>query len=249
MDLETILVKCGLEPKEARVYLTLLELGSAKVQVIAERAHLKRPTAYVILEQLSAKNFVVKTYQAKKIVYAPENPDILVRALRQKEELLAGALPLLALRMGSARARPRIKIYEGKNGVEHVYDEIYDSDAVCFFGAIKNLSEDFRGLTDRLTKIIKAKKISVRDLLTHDPKDSDFALASQSRNYEARVIPSELDLFADGAMYGDKVAILSIKNDLFAVVIESKEVADTFRSLFELAWKQSTPFAAQTIKN
>ena len=54
-------------------------------------------------------------------------------------------------------------------------------------------------------------------------------------------MPKEFDLYIDGAIYGDQVAILSIKKELFAVVIESKEVADTFRSLFELAWKMSVP--------
>ena len=44
-----------------------------------------------------------------------------------------------------------------------------------------------------------------------------------------------------GLFTGDQVAIFSIKKELFAVVIESKEVADTFRSLFELAWKMSVP--------
>lgn len=248
MDLQHTLVNCGLEPKEAQVYLALLELGAEKVQMIARRAALKRPTTYVILEQLSAKNFVIKTYRAKKIVYSAEKPDILLRALQQKEELLTSALPFLTMRMSAHDSRPRISIHEDKAGVERVYDDIYHSESVCFFGAIKNLSDEFKGLTEKITKIIKAKKVSVRDLLTHDPKDSDFALAAEGRNYEARVVPKEFDLLSDGAIYGNKVAILSIRKDLFAVVIESKEVADTFRSLFELAWRQATPFGGVVSK-
>lgn len=242
MNLSATLVKCGLEPKEVSVYLALLELGTEKVQTIARRAGLKRPTAYVILEQLAAKNLATKTYRAKKLWYSAEKPDLILRSLDERRQEFVEALPLLMARTGGNRARPKISIHEGKSGVEHVYDEIYRSGAVCFFGAIKNLSEEFKGLTERMTKIIKAKKVSVRDLMTHDPKDHDFALAAQGRNYEARRIPPELDLLSDGAIYGDKIAILSIRHDLFAVVIESKEVAGTFRSLFELAWKQSLPF-------
>ena len=109
------------------------------------------------------------------------------------------------------------------------------------FGSLKNLSEEFVGRIDTLKKIIRSEKIYVRDLLTEDPKDIDFGSASIGKNYEARVIAHEFDLYSDGALYDNKVAFLSIKNDLFAVIIESKEVVDTFRSLFEIVWKMSTP--------
>jgi len=45
------------------------------------------------------------------------------------------------------------------------------------------------------------------------------------------------DLVVAGAIYGDQVAILSIKKNFFAVPMENKEVADTFRSLLAIAWK------------
>jgi len=108
--------------------------------------------------------------------------------------------------------------------------------------AFSDLLKIFRELLsrDKLKEIIKSKDIHVRDLLTHDPKDLDFGFAAIGRNYEGRVVPKEFDLYIDGAVYGDQVAILSLKR-AFAVIIESKEVADTFRSLFELAWKMSTP--------
>jgi len=241
MELKEVLIKSGLGEKEAKVYLALLDLGSEKVQTIAKKAGIKRPTAYVILEQLYAKNYVTKTLYGNKAFYGAEKPDMLLRALKQKEELFEQALPLLLARMATSKIRPRVRIYEGVSGVEQVYDEIYQDKSVWLFGSFKNLSEEFVGRVDILKKIIKSKDIHVRDLLTEDPKDIDFGLASMGRSYEARVVGKEFDLFVDGAIYGDQVAIMSIKNDLFAVVIESKEVADTFRSLFEIAWKMSTP--------
>ena len=241
MTLEEILVKIGLDEKEAKVYVALLDLGSEKVHAIAKKAGIKRPTAYVILEQLYAKNYVIKTYHNKKAFYGAEKPDILLRSLQDKQLLLEQTMPLLQARMATSKIKPKIRIYEARSGIEQVYDEIYKSPSVCLFGSIKNLSEEFIGQVDKLKQIIKSKDIHVRDLLTEDPKDIDFGMASVGQNYEGRVVPNEFDLFTDGAIYGDQVAILSIKRELFAVVIESKEVADTFRSLFELAWKMSTP--------
>lgn len=241
MNLEEILTKVGLDEKEAKIYVALLDLGNEKVHEIAKKAGVKRPTAYVVLEQLYAKNFVVKTYHQRRAFYSAEKPDIILRALKEKEDLLEQTLPLFHARMATSKIKPKIRIYEGRSGIEKVYDEIYASPSVCLFGSLKNLSEEFTGRADKLKEIIKSKDIHVRDLLTHDPKDLDFGFAAIGRNYEGRVVPKEFDLYIDGAVYGDQVAILSIKKELFAVIIESKEVADTFRSLFELAWKMSTP--------
>jgi sugar-specific transcriptional regulator TrmB len=241
MELQDILIKIGLDEKEAKVYLALLDLGSEKVHEIAKKAEVKRPTAYVVLEQLYAKNYVIKTYHNKKVFYSAEKPDILLRSLQEKQNLLEQNLPLLQARMVSSKIKPKIRIYEARSGIEQVYDDIYKGASVCFFGSLKNLGDEFAGKADKLTKIIKSRDIHVRDLLTDDPKDLDFGMASVGQNYEGRVVPKEFDLYIDGAVYGDQVAIMSIKKELFAVVIESKEVADTFRSLFELAWKVSMP--------
>jgi sugar-specific transcriptional regulator TrmB len=241
MDLNEILIKSGLDEKEAKVYLALLDLGSEKVFEIAKKAGIKRPTAYVILEQLYSKNYVIKTYHNKKVFYSAEKPDIILRSLRERQEQLELALPFLQARMASSKIKTKVRIYEARSGIEQVYNEIYKSTTVSFFGSVKYLSDEFGGQTDKLRKIIKSKEVHVRDLLTDDPKDIAFGRSFANQSYEARVVPKEFDLFIDGAVYDDQVAIISIKKELFAVVIESKEVADTFRSLFELAWKMSVP--------
>jgi len=241
MNLEEILTKVGLDEKEAKIYIALLDLGSEKVHEIAKKAGVKRPTAYVVLEQLYAKNFVIKTYHQRRAYYSAEKPDIILRSLKEKEDLLGQALPLFHARMASSKIKPKIRIYEGRSGIEKVYDEIYESPTVCFFGSIRYLSEELSGSASKLRRIIKSENIHVRDLITEDPKDLEFAYAAAGHGYEGRVVPKEFDLYIDGAIYGDQVAILAIKKELFAVIIESKEVADTFRSLFELAWKMSMP--------
>jgi len=42
MDLEEILTKVGLDEKEAKIYVALLDLGSEKVHEIAKKAGVKR---------------------------------------------------------------------------------------------------------------------------------------------------------------------------------------------------------------
>jgi len=45
----------GLSDKEAKIYLTTLELGNSPASSIARRSEIKRITAYVILEDMKRK--------------------------------------------------------------------------------------------------------------------------------------------------------------------------------------------------
>ena len=45
----------GLNDKEAKVYLALLKFGEANVSDIADEAGMKRPTVYVILDEIRKK--------------------------------------------------------------------------------------------------------------------------------------------------------------------------------------------------
>ena len=52
------LLAYGLSEKETHVYLAALSLGAASVARIAQRANEKRPTTYLVLEDLMRKNLV-----------------------------------------------------------------------------------------------------------------------------------------------------------------------------------------------
>ncbi len=56
----------GFPEKEARVYLACLETGSASVAVIAEKAAVKRSTAYVMLKSLAARGLIQPAASGKK---------------------------------------------------------------------------------------------------------------------------------------------------------------------------------------
>ena len=49
-------------------------------------------------------------------------------------------------------------------------------------------------------------------------------------------MPKELLVLADSVITNDKFFIVSLDN-LFGVLIESEDIAKTYKSLFELAWQ------------
>lgn len=241
MTLEETLIKLGFDPKEAKIYLAALELGPSTVLQISKKAAVKRPTTYVLLDKMASQGYITKTMQNKKVLYSAETPEALLRALRTKEETLNEAIPMLQAIMASAKERPKIKIYEGKEGMWQVYEEIFNSPEIIFFGSIKDINRHFPEAPKKMTQLAKTKKPRVRDILTNHPDDIAYAKACVSDTYEVRLLPKGLDFSIDCAIIGNKVAILAIKKDLLAVVIESKDVADSFRALHALAWQSAKP--------
>lgn len=82
MEIVDVLKTAGLDEKEAQVYLGLLELGTASVQLIASKAGLKRPTTYLILDSLQAKGMVSIIPRAKKALYTAESPEKIIGDLQ-----------------------------------------------------------------------------------------------------------------------------------------------------------------------
>lgn len=241
MTLEETLIKFGMEQKEAKIYLAALELGPSTVLQIAKRADIKRPTAYLILDDLASKGYISKSKHKNKQVFVAEKPEKLLRTLKAKEEILHEAMPMLEAMMATTKERPKIGVFEGFEGMKQVYADIYASPEIIFFGSIKDVNRHFPEVANKFQEVGRKKQTKVRDLLTNSPADLAYGRSAVGPTYEVRILPEGLDFAIDCAIYANKLAILAVKKDLFAVVIESKEVADSFRALHTLAWQSALP--------
>ena len=84
------LISVGFAEKEAKVYLACLEAGSASVAAVAEKAGVKRSTAYVILKSLSARGLIQPAADGKKsdvCALAPHRVLKIIEAEKKATEL------------------------------------------------------------------------------------------------------------------------------------------------------------------
>ena len=65
----------GLNGRQAKVYLTLLQLGSATAIEIAKAAKYKHPTVYDVLDALKEKRLVTETLSNGKKLFCAEDPE------------------------------------------------------------------------------------------------------------------------------------------------------------------------------
>ncbi len=235
MELAFALTHLGLTPKQADVYLALLQAGSASVAQLSKRADTKRPTTYLILEELRSKGLATIT-PGKRIIYTAESPERLAEEERRRSDLLKAKIPELAALYNSKKEKPKIRYYEGTDAIITLYREIFNSLEIDMFGSIITIDPTiFKAIWPWLEKFVKSKK-RIRDLVPHDTNSLEFAKKRNSEFHQIKIVSRETILPTDNIIYQNKLAIFSYKDTPLAVVIENGDVATTYKSLFNLVW-------------
>lgn len=133
-DVEKTLEQIGLSAKEAKIYLTLLELGPTAIRKIAERAGINRGTTYELLKKLQKIGLVSFFHQGKNQHFVSEDPKNLARLLLKRkgdvnvaEKKLPGIISSLSSLSRQADSKPVIKFYEGFSGVKTILENVLEA--------------------------------------------------------------------------------------------------------------------------
>lgn len=234
------LTNLGLNEKEARVYLTLLSMNKATAYYIAQKSGLKKPTTYVILEDLVKKSFVLKIPQEKKSLYMAKSPRECISFIQQKINETNEIIPeLLAMQKGNAE-KTKVSYYEGTEGIKEVYNDTlkYQGELVGFGSedVINILGEDWakKYLSARVKNKISVRAIfSKTEYMEKELVSRDKEQLRVSKLVDKNDLPFSIEI----DIYGEsKVSLISSK-EVMATIIESKEIHDAMKSIFELLWK------------
>jgi len=249
MPLESELKKIGFSDKEAKVYLALIELGEAPVQIIGQKAKVNRATTYVILESLKKQGIVSTVEKGKKTNFVAENPSSLLRKFatehettEQKEKEFKTALPELEALFNLSADKPRVRYFEGEDGMRALREDIiasgvkevldiYPRDETVGLYSHKENQDFFKKRT--------SGNITIRAIYTSE----DGPVANFITPGERRFVPkNKFPFSADISIYGSRVAITTLRGKHITVIIENKEISDTMRLVFELAWHGADKF-------
>lgn len=229
-----ILENAGLSYGEVEVYLCLLKHGSLVVTKIASLTGLHRTNIYDTLEKLREKGLVASLVRENRQYFSASDPTRLVDFVKEREQELLGALPeLLALRKIS-RSQSCVELYQGKAGLKAALHDItkVKKDYVVFEekGSIQRVLPHFY---PQFNVQMNKAKIRVR-VLTQDSS----LIASRSL-MQIRTLPHFVAFPAATAVYGNNIAIFVWDEPYHAILIRSKQVAESYRQFFEALWKNA----------
>jgi sugar-specific transcriptional regulator TrmB len=239
------LTNLGLKGKEAKIYLSALELGYASVLEIAKKAEINRPTAYVVLESLMKKGLISTFEKGKKRYFAAESPekfkDIIQNErikLKQKEAEVQKLIPELNIMYNLGGEKPKVRFFEGKEGLRSIREDIIKS-KVEGLDQIVPLDEVYRVIPPSPTdhrKEMASKLKNIPERIIYTSKKGKF-LKTKEGTKDRRYVPlSKFPFSAEINIYCNKLAIATYKGKIIGVIIESKEIASTMKRIFDLSW-------------
>lgn len=240
------LANLGLSENGAKVYTAMLELGSATVMEISAKAGVNRPTTYFQIEALKKLGLVSTQTKGKKQLFMAESPEQLEfmidrqrSELDQKKEELEKMMPELKSMFGLAGEKPQVRFFEGKEGLIKMQDELIrvnPKEVLDFVatGAVLNIFPDHmkKYSPRRVQKGIKAKVIYT------DPRGEVLKRHDEELLREAKYVsPEDFPFKSDITIYDDNIAMSALEGKTVGVIITHKELAESFKALFNLLWK------------
>lgn len=240
--MENTLTNLGLSQRESKAYLALLRLGEASAAEISKLTQEQRTNTYDTLESLHKKGLVTFVIKNNRRIYLPNKPDNLVDFLKEKEKALIELLPELNNLFKPRTERPLIEIYEGIDGTRTVFnqsinDYLKTKREIIAFGAQQ---EECRRLDPEFHKRMYQKrtefKIKSRMIITEDIK------SIENPYIKIKVLPKGYKSPVATYIYGDRVSLWMFLQIPTIIVIESKQLAESYRNYFELLWGIAGPY-------
>jgi sugar-specific transcriptional regulator TrmB len=231
----------GLSDKEAAVYIALLSFDKALVSDISEKAKIKRPTTYVILDSLAKKGLVSEANIGKKTYYLAEPPEKLalfverqIHLLEENKKSLDIIVPQLKGIQREQGEKPAVQFFDGKEGVlssnyntfaEKIDNEpvyiVYSKDAV---GDVFSEKEAGEMRERRISMGIKSKAV-------YNSKTGEKP--SDETGDRLKIDENKYPITSDITVYGDQVKIAVFGKRISGISIKSREFADTLKSLIK----------------
>lgn len=255
------LKKIGMSDKEALIYATLLELGSAHPSTIASTAKVNRTTVYAVLLSLSVKGLVTELEKNKKICYQAERPSKLVHYAKNKiliaedgYEQAKKLLPEIEGLYSLTPQKPKVRFFDGVDGVKAVFSDHIAAQKKYEMLAYSNVEDLMKFLPPQFVQhYVKSKEkleITTRAIF---PK-SEFNTSYNKRIYRGRnkkifiktkfITPEIFPYKGEITIYdNNKVSIINFhEKGLIGVIIEDQTIAGMMRMVFELAWSGADNF-------
>lgn len=243
------LIDFGLNDKEAKAYLALLELEIAGVQEIAKVAGINRSSAYVTLESLKKRGLVSISDDKNVRQYVATSPEVILRlademATKQENirKKIHAIVPDMKAIYKGTKKKPLVKVFEGREGLISAFEETLNNKekVMRVVSSPMNLGPIMASYMPQYMKTrfgLGIKMFGIhpddsenRKLILRDPKNKDIYALIPAKDYK---FPADL------AIYQDKIGYMSKEEGGLAIVIESKEIAEVMKSIFDLAFLEA----------
>lgn len=243
------LEQLGLSDKEARIYQACLELGQAKAADLTEYTGINRGTIYDIAKSLFHKGLMGTTQKGRTTYFLPHSPERFVNNMDSQLKKARELLPEIESIIRTTHHRPKMRFYEGKEGLRAIYDETLQcqSKKLLQFVSVKDMLESVgKDFMQEYIEKRARRHIQLRAINSPEGEIEDKTVVYSSHTdpkylRETRLAPVSISFPSMVMVCDDSLFLMSTKKENFGFIIDSKEFSDMMRCFFDVLWNISKP--------
>lgn len=248
--IENTLQAVGFTKSETKVFLALLDLGSSSITQIIEKSGVTSSKIYELLDKLIKKGLVSIIHKKGRKYYETVPPSRIIEYLNEKQQNLQQQindvkkiLPELELKHQLAKEVSDVSVYKSLKGIESIFSMIrnvcHKNEEYYVYGARSGVNETqrlflLRHHNERIKKGIKLKIMFSKNASNITKIFEDMALT------EIRYLDPELIGPTQVMIVKDYTIIILWKENPLGIVIQNKEIADSYKKYFDYLWNQDT---------
>ncbi len=241
--LELTLRNIGFNDKEAKVYLALLQLGPTDAKSISLKSGIKKPTTYVILDDLRQKDAVLFLPNAKKKLFAAKDPDEIFETAQKKVKRAGANIPLLRELAHKAKDSAMVTYYEGKSGYAQAmkYKEkevIQSGEMLCYFASVDKVPPTMLASVNALMTRLKNNNVRMRAFASDNKNLEKYRKEDKEHNRETKILPPEIYKAYSSIDINDSFVRFVLFGEEKFVIIDNVEIARIMKQIFEMNWSK-----------
>ncbi|PKL36519.1 hypothetical protein CVV38_01285 [Candidatus Peregrinibacteria bacterium HGW-Peregrinibacteria-1] len=248
---QDLLRQIGFSRVESKIYLYLLKVGPQPTSVISTNLGINRTTAYQITKQLVEKGILHTTQKHGINHLNPLNPHELISyiELEEKEVLKTYEKTKLELIRAIDKLKdisikqdvsPKIRVYQGKGGLKQAYiDTLSSQGPLLAYSNFQSMHAALPGFFPEYYTLRAGKKIPAFCLCPDNHESRERSKSNKKELRETVLVPEKQFTFSpELIIYNDKVIIMSWEEKT-ATIIESEDIANLHRRIFQLTWNHA----------
>lgn len=242
MDILSTLSELGLTKNKGRVYVELLQLGTASASETGARVHVPRTTALEVLNQLESQGLISSFVRNRKRIFTIESPQHLEQHFIEKKERAHLLLPELFALFAGQSIRPTVRVFDGASGVKRAFEETLRAKQKMLRGILS--MEDLytvpgkKFMNHYVAERIE-KKITLNVVRSKEKEVEETWSSSAKELRELRYAPAQYTFPMTIYTFDHTVVLLGTKKEPFGVIIRSEGLALTMQNFFDLLWSVS----------
>ena len=246
---DALLERVGLTKGEIKVYLALNTLGESTIGPIGKESKVSKSKIYDILEKLIEKGLVGYVIKEGTKYFVANNPTMILQYINTKEkelektrEEMEKILPQLLMQRESAQKKPIAEIYSGWQGITTIRDELMATykagETFLTMGCPKAANERLERYFLKFHLLRQKNKVGMKIIYHADAREYGNVRRTMKKTHvryfsKKFSSPHWIDIFPACVLF-----VMVLKSPI-AFVVRDGQLANSFRSYFEIMWKNS----------